>query len=108
MKYSETAKRLTEAMSDKNMKAVDLSNKTGLSKAIISQYVNGDRCPTVKSSDLLAEVLGVSPVWLMGFNVPKFRSEPECPSELYEINKRLSNEAKDRLLEYARFLSSKE
>ena len=55
---SETFKdRLNKAMALRNMKAIDLSEKTGISKARISQYVNGVYTPKSKSTYIIAQVL---------------------------------------------------
>jgi transcriptional regulator with XRE-family HTH domain len=70
MKNELTAKRLQIALSNKNMKPQELANKSGVSKASISQYINGSHAPSNLSSGKLAKVLNVSPLWLMGFDVP--------------------------------------
>lgn len=68
---SETFKdRLNRAMALRNMKAIDLSEKTGISKARISQYVNGIYTPKSKSTYIIAQALSVSETWLMGIDVP--------------------------------------
>lgn len=69
MKYPITAKRLREALNDNNMKAQELADKTGINKASISQYINGSHAPSNLSAGKMAEVLNVSPLWLMGFEV---------------------------------------
>ena len=69
MKYEKTAKRLIKALSDKNMRAQELANKTGISKSSISQYVNGSHAPSNISAGKMAAVLEVSPLWLMGFDL---------------------------------------
>ena len=58
--------RLTAAMKERGIRATDLALRTGLSKARISQYVNGRYVPKSDAILSLAEVLGVSPLWLMG------------------------------------------
>ena len=68
MKYPLVAKRITEAMSEKNLRAQDLANLTGINKASISQYVNGANAPSNLTAAKLSKVLGVSPMWLMGMD----------------------------------------
>ena len=58
--------RLTEAMTLRGMRASELAKRTGLSKARISQYVNGKFIPKSDAILLIAEVLQVSELWLMG------------------------------------------
>lgn len=70
MKNPITAKRLALALSTANMRPQDLANASGVSKASISQYLSGSHAPSNISSGKMAKVLNVSPVWLMGFDVP--------------------------------------
>lgn len=58
--------RLKQAMSEKKMKSVELANKTGLSKARISQYTNGVYVPKSEAACLIARALGVTEAWLLG------------------------------------------
>mgnify|MGYP003296781711 CR=1 FL=1 len=58
--------RLTEAMQARGIRASELARRTGLSKARISQYVNGKFIPKSDAILLIAEVLQVSELWLMG------------------------------------------
>ena len=69
MKYEVTAIRLREALSKKNMRPQDLANASGVSKASISQYLSGSHAPSNLSSAKMADVLGVSAPWLMGYDV---------------------------------------
>ncbi len=74
--------RLVEAMTAAGKRATDLSRETGLSKARISQYVNGKYTPKADAILLLSEVLGVSPLWLMGEDVPAVAIEPPSAASL--------------------------
>lgn len=69
MKHGETAKRLRSALERKGMKQTELASRTGLSKASISQYLSGLYVPSNISAGKMADVLGVSPAWLMGFDI---------------------------------------
>lgn len=62
--------RLIQAMNANDIKAVELSKRTGLSTARISQYVNGKYKPKSDGIYKLAKALNVSELWLRGFNVP--------------------------------------
>ena len=89
MKNTLTANRLNEALHDANMTAQELSNKSGVSKHSISQYRNGAYKPSNISSGAMGKVLGVNPLWLMGFDVPKEMPNNEVvkmrqESEYYE------------------------
>ena len=68
MKYPKTAKRLADALSKIGMNQQTLSDKTGIGKASISQYINGSHKPSTDSAKRMAEVLGVHPFWLQGYD----------------------------------------
>lgn len=70
MKNPITAKRLSQALSSQNMIPQELANASGVSKASISQYLNGSHAPSNISSGKMAKILNVNPVWLMGFDAP--------------------------------------
>lgn len=70
MKHELTAKRLQVALHNANLSAQELSNKSGVAKSSISQYVNGSHKPSNISSGKMAAVLNVNALWLMGFDVP--------------------------------------
>lgn len=74
MKNELTARRLAIALSNASMRPQELSEKSGVSKASISQYVNGSHAPSNISSGKIAAVLKVNPLWLMGFDVPMIDS----------------------------------
>lgn len=69
MKFPETAKRLSYILSVRKMSAQELANRSGVGKSSISHYVNGTNEPHNKNAGAMAEVLGVDPRWLMGFDV---------------------------------------
>lgn len=87
MKYPVVAKRITEVMAEKNLRAQDVANLTGISKASISQYVNGSNSPSNLTASKLGKALGVSPLWLMGFDFDKH-------GNFLEIKGRLENDSK--------------
>ena len=71
MYYNSFSKRLKVAMDDLNIKQIDLANKTGLDKSLISNYLNDKYKPKQNNLHVLAKALNVSPVWLMGYDVDK-------------------------------------
>ena len=70
MKHQETAERLRYAMEQKNMNARELAGKANIKEQSVSQYINGRNKPSNLSAGAMAEILGVNPLWLMGFDVP--------------------------------------
>ncbi len=73
--------RLNYALNLRDMKPVDLANKTGLSKARISQYMNGIYTPKSKGTLAIALALNVNETWLMGLDVPMERSSTDNSSK---------------------------
>ena len=82
MKNRITAQRLSIALDVNNIKAQELADRSGVNKASISQYMNGSHAPSNISAGKMAAVLGVDPVWLMGFDVPMLPSKGEKPRDL--------------------------
>lgn len=81
-----TSNRLKEVMKERNLKQVDILNKSKpyqkkynitLSKSHLSQYVNGKSQPDQHKLFILAETLNVNEAWLMGYDVKKERSPIE-------------------------------
>lgn len=69
-----TAERLKIAMELRNMKQVDLVERTGIGKSSISTYISGEYLPKQRNIYKLAQALNVSETWLMGFDVEMERS----------------------------------
>lgn len=60
------SERLKESMQAANMKAVELHELTGISKASISEYLSGNYEPKQQNIFKIAKALNVSPSYLMG------------------------------------------
>ena len=58
--------RLASVMAEKNIKAAELSRRTGISKPRLSQYKNGVYVPKADAICAIAKVLGVSEAYLLG------------------------------------------
>lgn len=102
------------------MKAVDISKKTGISESTLSQYLKGYSKPKDERLALLADVLGVDPLWLKGFDVPMNRNAismsdalhitaQECgmAEELLSVSKDMNEEGLKRLIAYAEDIKDK-
>lgn len=81
MKNPITAHRLSTALSNASMIPQELANASGVSKASISQYLNGSHSPSNISSGKMAKILNVNPVWLMGFDVPMLVSDKDISNK---------------------------
>ena len=81
--------RIKEARLDNGMTLEDVAVALGLARSTVQRYeaglINRPKLPVI---DKMAEVLKVSPVWLMGKDVPKHPSPPvQKFPELTEIGK---------------------
>lgn len=65
--------RLKEAMKIRNLKQVDLVNKTNLDKTLINKYLAGLMKAKQDKLTILANALDVNEVWLMGYDIPMKR-----------------------------------
>lgn len=65
--------RLNKAMIIRDIKASALSEKTGISKSSLSEYLSGKYEAKQNGIYLLAKALNVSEAWLMGCDVPMER-----------------------------------
>lgn len=69
-----TPDRLREAMKAAGKKQIDLAQETGLSHSTISRYLSGQVEPRQEATHKLAQALGVSEMWLWGYDVPEGRT----------------------------------
>ena len=67
---NEIGNRLNQAMRLRGLTQTDIINKTGITKGALSSYLSGRYEPKHTNIYKLAKALNVSPVWLMGYNVP--------------------------------------
>lgn len=74
---SNSAQRLYELMNYFGLKQIDISKRTGLPKSAISMYLSGQRQPRQDKLTIIAETFNINEAWLMGFDVPMFKSEED-------------------------------
>lgn len=67
------AERLRETLIDKGLKAVDLCERTGISRGMMSRYINDLTEPSLSVVAKLAAALDVNDLWLYGFETSKYR-----------------------------------
>lgn len=88
--------RIAEALFNSGLTQIELSNKTGIGKGLISRYVSGKVSPKSTKANLIAKALGVSTAWLMGFDVDMKR---ETDEEMLKASETLEDEMSRRMLE---------
>ena len=86
-----TAIRLRSAIAKNHMKQIDLSEKTGIPKSAISQYLSGKIRPKQDKVYLMAKALGVNELWLMGWDEPEEQKNTILPPAQYHKYKVLGN-----------------
>ncbi len=103
--------RLATAMELRNIKPIELSQKTKITKSSISQYLSGVNEPRTNKLSILAKVLDVNEAWLMGYDVATERSETKHVFNLLKDDCILdgiilSEQEKEHMVNYIRFLRS--
>ncbi|WP_086350274.1 helix-turn-helix domain-containing protein [Candidatus Enterococcus clewellii] len=94
MKKVSFAERLRQALNARNMKQITLSEKSGVSRSLISAYLKGNYEAKQDNVYFLAQALDVNEAWLMGFeDVPMDRSPEQ------QIDDSLIDAASDFLLD---------
>ena len=71
---AELKNRLREALDDRGMKPIELAEKAGVPKSMVSYYLSGKNVPKADRVYKMAHVLGVNEAWLLGYDVPKVRT----------------------------------
>lgn len=87
---TELKDRLREALEMRNMRPVDLSDKTGVPKGAISYYLAGKSQPKADRLYHIGKALDVNEAWLMGYDVPAERTVEQKKSDVaVDITRRL-------------------
>lgn len=66
--------RLATALKIRNIKPVELHEKTNISESLISKYLSGNAIARQRKLTTLADALNVNEVWLMGYDVSMDRN----------------------------------
>jgi transcriptional regulator with XRE-family HTH domain len=111
-RVSDFANRLKEYIEIHNMTYAVLSNLTGENSQTLNRYVLGQRIPKIDSAIRIAEALGVSPMWLQGYDEPMYCSthhnEKLNESERKLINefRKLNAEGQEASIDYIKYLTT--
>jgi len=89
----ERKNRIREALSIRNMKQVELAEKSGIRKGTINNWVNQRYQPKQKPLVKMAQVLDVSEMWLAGYDVPMERPVAQIKND--ELVQLINNIRKD-------------
>lgn len=87
--------RISEALSIRGMKQVELCEKAGINKSALNNWIKQRWQPKQNAIYLMAKALNVSEMWLAGYDVPMERSAQRVESErLQELAKELTSNKK--------------
>lgn len=78
--------RIKEGLEIRNMKQIDLSRLTGISRSMITEYLKGKYEPRQDNIYLIAKALDVNEAWLMGFDVKKDRNDISINKNIFVSN----------------------
>lgn len=53
----------------------EVGEKLQISASMVSYYLSGKRSPKIQTVAFIADKYHVDPVWLMGYDVPKYKEE---------------------------------
>lgn len=76
-RVAEIKDRLRDALDLRGLKAVDLSDRTGIPRSVLSYYINGKAKPKADRLYIMAKALDVSEAWLLGYDVSMERTEEQ-------------------------------
>lgn len=94
--------RLREALDYKGVKAIELSESTGIPKGAISYYLAGKSTPKSDRLHIISVALDVSEAWLLGYDVPRGRTiEQKKNDNLVRVTARLRRDASFRDMVFA-------
>lgn len=97
MSETNARNRIREALQIRNMKQVELAEKTGIAKGTINNWLNNRYQPKQKALMKMAKVLEVSELWLAGYNVPLERpTEQKKSDELAQLIHSIRNDTELR------------
>ncbi len=118
MERSSTSERLKQLMSERNLRQVDILEKSKpfqkqlgvkMGRSALSQYVTGKSKPDDKKLYLLSKTLDVSEAWLMGYDVDIKRVPDEergttqnSHPEILTIYNQLEEPKQEKVLDYAK------
>lgn len=117
--------RLKSIMSERKITQSELSKRTGIRQSSISDWLNGRYEPKQDKIYLIAQALGVSPSWLLGYNettsnqtegyyvdpetaefAEYLRTRPEARL-LFSASRGISKEDMEKAVEYIELLKLK-
>ena len=88
MKVTNSKERIRDLMRFYGITQAELSKRTGITEAAISNYLHGTREPRQDKISAIADAFGVSPAWVMGYSVP-MKEKPDSTDRLLSYYRKL-------------------
>lgn len=79
------ANRLSYALTIRNIKPIELAEITKIDKSKISSYMSGRYKAKTDGLQIIADALNVSPIWLMGYDVPMERTANNIENNAFPV-----------------------
>lgn len=95
----EIKNRLRKALTIRQMSPAELSEKTGISKSSISQYMSGYANPKNDRIYLISKALNVNEAWIMGFDAPMDREKGNNTLSKYRQLNNLGQQKADEYID---------
>lgn len=98
------SERLKNALSERGMKQTELSERTGISKSSISEWLNGRYEAKADKIVLIAKALNVNESYLIGLDVPMENEVEQSSTKtiLDNIFNKLEKPRQDKVVSYAK------
>jgi len=99
--------RLKEILDENKENLESLSKKIKISPSSLSRYVAGKMSPKITTIQVISELFGINPVWLMGYDVPKYSDNREV-IKVTNLYKSLNKNNQEKTIDYMEYLKSKQ
>lgn len=94
------SKKMREQMYRKNLKQVDIVERTGIPSSAVTMYYNGKYLPKSKNLKLIAKVLDVSESYLLDYEENDNTNNNTNEEKILAMYRNLSDDNKDKLYKY--------
>ncbi len=88
MKVTNSKERIRDLMRFYGITQAEFCRRTGLTTSALSNYLNGTREPRQDKIAAISNAFGISPSWIMGFDVP-MKEKPDSTDRLLSYYRKL-------------------
>lgn len=108
-----SGERIALGLKMRDMRAIDLAQKTGISKSSISHYISGRNLARQDALHQMAKALDVNEAWLMGYDVPptrdlaEYKKQEDLKVALFGGDGEVTDEMWNEVKAFAQYLKAK-